>query len=146
MKAPRTQSLGQLGDAKNDSARAKVPSAKRRREMAKAAVKELAITTGEDAPIEVRRLLKSYEPSALRWARSDDRYVIVRAILVRGDDRAQRWLRSVLRRDQVRELVRQYGGAGSSEPERARLRRALRLTLEDIPARPYLGFRWGKSG
>jgi hypothetical protein len=39
----------------------------------------------------VRRLRKSYEPAALEWAEADHRYVIVREILLRGDEAAARW-------------------------------------------------------
>lgn len=44
-----------------------------------------AITNAADAPEAVRRLLKTYDPSALVWTRPDDRYAIVCEILVRGD-------------------------------------------------------------
>jgi hypothetical protein len=76
------------------------------------------------------------------WAQPDHRYVIVREIVLRGDEEALRWLRSVLGRNQVRALVRRYGGAGVSEPDRAKLRKELDLTTADIPSRPYLGFKW----
>jgi hypothetical protein len=167
VKNPHAVALGRLGGVKGGPARARALSAKRRREIASAAGtarfvnlsatarRDLArraararwaqrriIVTARDAPVEVRRLLKSYDHSALRWAEPNDRYVIVREIIVRGDDGAKRWLRSVLRRDQVRELVRQYHGAGCSEPQRAKLRSELRLTVDDIPTRPYLGLRW----
>lgn len=99
------------------------------------------IATALDAPIEVRRLLKSYDSSALRWEDLNDRYAIIREILVRGDNGARRWLRRVLPRREVREIVRQYAGAGCSEPDRARLRRALALTTVDLPTRPYVGLR-----
>jgi hypothetical protein len=95
-----------------------------------------------EAPDVVRRLLKGYDVSTLSWANPDHRYAIVRAILVRGDDQAAHWLGSILRRNEVRALVRQYRGAGCNEPERRRLRRELRLTVSDIPNRPYLGFEW----
>ena len=86
-----------------------------------------------EAPDVVRRLLKGYDVSTLSWANPDHRYAIVRAILVRGDDQAAHWLR---------DLVQQYRGAGCNEPERRKLRRELRLTVSDIPNRPYLGFEW----
>jgi hypothetical protein len=95
-----------------------------------------------EAPDVVRRLLKGYDVSTLSWANPDHRYAIVRAILVRGDDQAAHWLGSILRRNEVRALVRQYRGAGCNEPERRKLRRELRLTVSDIPNRPYLGFEW----
>jgi hypothetical protein len=101
-----------------------------------------AVASGADAPLAVRRLLKTYDPAALKWSEPDHRYVIVREIVLRGDEQALRWLRSVLGRNQVRALVRRYGGAGVSEPDRAKLRKELDLTTADIPSRPYLGFQW----
>jgi hypothetical protein len=86
--------------------------------------------------------LKTYDPSALNWSAANDRYVIVREILLRGDHDALAWLRGVLGRNEVRALVRRYQGAGANEPQRAKLRRELGLTREDIPSRPYLGFQW----
>lgn len=101
-----------------------------------------SIVTVPDAPETVRRLLKSYDPATLRWSKADDRYAVVREILVRGDEAANRWLRGVLSRDQVRELVRRYAGAGCNEPEREKLRKELRLGPEAIPVRPYMGLKW----
>jgi ribosomal protein L15E len=98
--------------------------------------------TAAEAPEAVRRLLKSYDVAALKWAESDHRYAIVREILVRGDDEAARWLHKILRLSEIRELVRRYRGAGCSEPERQKLRKEFRLTVDDIPSRPYLGFKW----
>jgi hypothetical protein len=167
MKNPHAVALGRLGGAKGGPARAKVLSAKRRREIAQKAglarVKGLSrqgrgalalraasarwamaapIRTAAEAPVAVRRLMKSYDPSALKWSESDHRYAIVRAILVRGDDEAARWLGKMLRRAEICELVQRYGGAGCNQPERQKLRKKLRLTLADIPNRPYLGFKW----
>lgn len=163
--------LGRLGGAKGGPARAKALSARRRREIARRAgaarAKALSpaerqhlarraatarwthtrrIVTGQDAPEAVRRLLKSYDPAALRWAKPDHRYAIVREVLVRGDDEAARWLHDVLREAEVRELVRRYRGAGCNEPDRQKLRTTLRLTTDDIPVRPYLGFTWPSRG
>ncbi len=169
MKNPHAVALGRLGGAKGGHARAKVLSAERRQQIASKAGeararalsslkrKEIArhaavvrwarpaIVTGLDAPETVRRLLKTYDPSDLIWERPDDRYAIVREILVRGEDKARRWLRMILRRSEVRELVRQYRGAGCSEPERRKLRNELALTSDDIPVRPYLGFQWRRG-
>jgi hypothetical protein len=156
--------LGRLGGLKGGPARAEVLSAIRRREIAsrggvarfsalsaaqrgglarRAArarwAAKPAPVTASDAPIEVRRLLKSYDPSALRWSKPNVRYLIVTEILVRGDGAAKRWLRGVLRREQVRHLVRRFRGAGCNEPQRAKLRRELRLSVRDVPRRPYLG-------
>jgi hypothetical protein len=166
-KNPHAVALGRLGGLIGGPARAKALGAKRRREIAtRAGLARAAalsameratlarraaqtrwdatrtVRSGADAPQSVRRLLKSYEPAALKWSEPDHRYVIVREILLRGDDDAGGWLRTVLGRNQVRALIRRYGGAGISEPDRARLRKELELTTEDIPSRPYLGFKW----
>lgn len=167
MKNPHAVALGRLGGAKGGPARAMALSARRRQEIARKAGRARArtlslsdrkalasraalarwanrpmIRTAAQAPEAVRRLLKSYDLGALAWANPDHQYAIVRAILVRGDAQAARWLRGVLPETKVRELVRHYRGAGCNEPERRRLRKELRLTLNDIPSRPYLGFQW----
>ena len=170
MKNPHAVALGKLGGSKGGRARAEALSAGRRQEIAskagaararalsssqrkeiarRAAVvrwaRKPAITTAADAPEAVRRLLKTYDPSALVWARPDDRYAIVCEILVRGDGEAKRWLRAVLPRKGVRELVRQYRGTGCSEPERRKLRKELDLTNDDLPVRAYLGLKWRRA-
>jgi hypothetical protein len=99
-----------------------------------------APTTAGDAPEAVRKLLKSYDPNALDWENTGHRYEVVVAVLTRGNDEAKAWLLSVLPRREVRELVRQYHGAGCAEPDRALLRRLLRLSRADIPVRAYVGF------
>jgi hypothetical protein len=96
--------------------------------------------TAADAPTSVRRLLKSYKPSALRWKVAGHRYAIIVAILTRGDDHARRWLWTVVSRSEARDLVRKYRGAGYAEPDRALLREQLELTTADLPSRPFLGF------
>jgi hypothetical protein len=96
--------------------------------------------TAADAPESVQKLLKSYDPGKLRWSIPGHRYEIVIAALTRGDREAKRWLWSVLSRDQVRKLVREFRGAGCAEPTRRLLRRQLKLSKVDIPPRPYLGF------
>jgi hypothetical protein len=103
--------------------------------------------TAADAPASVRRLLKSYEPSALRWKVAGHRYAILVAILTRGDDHARRWLWTLLSRREARDLVRKYRGAGYAEPDRSLLREQLELTTADLPSRPFLGFgREGMNG
>lgn len=97
--------------------------------------------TAADAPLSVRRLLKSYELEDVHWGEDDDRHVMVVAILTRGDAAAKRWLWSVASKDEVRELVRRYRGAGCAEPDREKLREQLDLSTVDIPTRPYLGMR-----
>jgi len=94
--------------------------------------------TGRDAPEAVRRLLKTYQPAALLWADPDHRYAIVREVLVRGDQTARAWLAAVMASADVRTLVKEYRGAGCSEPERQRLRTEFGLSTEDIPVRPGL--------
>jgi hypothetical protein len=98
------------------------------------------VATALDAPASVRRALERalerYDPAALVWADPDHRYVIVRESLIRGDRSAVRWLRSVLRPAEIRELVRRNRGSGCNETERQRLRKTLRLSSTDIPVRP----------
>lgn len=170
MKNPHAVALGRLGGAKGGPARARLLPAKRRQEIARHAgiarwkdlteverrrqarraarvrwQKAAENLTAADAPMAVQRLLKTYDPSSLRWANRDHRHIIVREILVRGDASAKRWLRRKLARAEVRELIREYRGAGSSEPDRQILRRSLSLTTQDLPVRPYLGLQWQPS-
>jgi hypothetical protein len=44
----------------------------------------------------VRRLLKSYDPDALRWEDLNDRHAIACEVVLRGDDEARRWLGRLL--------------------------------------------------
>ena len=167
MKNRHAVALGRLGGAKGGAARAAALTPTRRREIARAAglarVKRLtpaerqnlarkaararwgpkglgASVALSEAPTSVRRLLQSYDPAKLSWSRTSTRYMVVREILVRGDARARQWLRSLLGEAEVRDLVRRYKGAGCNEPARTKLRKTLRLTVEDLPVRPYLGF------
>jgi hypothetical protein len=103
------------------------------------------LETAQDAPEAVGRLLKTYDPAQLKWSVPTDRYAVVREILVRGDDAAQRWLQRVLPRKQVRDLLRAFAGAGCTEPERVRLRKAFRLTVRDIPKRPHKPALWAEQ-
>jgi len=171
MKNPHAVALGRIGGAKGGPARARALAPERRREIAqkagRARVRALSrseraalalraasarwaprqsIQTAAEAPEAVRRLLKSYDVSTLTWANPDHRYAIVRTILVREDTQAAQWLRGILRKAEVRELVQRYRGAGCNEPERQKLRKKLRLTVNDIPNRPYLGFQWPERG
>ncbi|HVZ88928.1 MAG TPA: hypothetical protein VHG72_18310 [Polyangia bacterium] len=164
MKNPHAVALGKLGGAKGGPARAAALPARRRREIAREAgvarwkgltdverrnVARLAARarwqraaeafTSADAPVAVRLLLKPYDPKALRWAIRDDRHTIVREILVRGDALAKRWLRRKLSRSEVRQLIAEYRGAGSNEPDRQILRARLGLSVIDLPVRPYIG-------
>ena len=158
MKNPHAVALGRLGGAKGGAARAKSLSPRRRTEIAKRAGvararalsaaerRELArraaaarwsrhvhIATVAEAPAAVRRLVARYDPAQLRWARLDHRYVVVREIVLRGDDRAVRWLRSILPAHKLRRLIQHFAGAGCGELERQKLRRALHLSVKDIP-------------
>lgn len=170
MKNPHAVALGKLGGAKGGRARAAALGSERREEIARlagaarwrsvplserAAIARRAARarwrrtteklTAADAPDAVQRLLKTYDPSALRWVNRDDRHVIVREIVLRGDAVANRWLRRKLSRADLRALIRAYAGAGCNEPDRAVLRKKLNLTVEDIPVRPYLGFAWQRQ-
>jgi hypothetical protein len=163
MKNLHAVALGRLGGSKGGRARAAVLSPRRRQEIARAAAHARSrsltraeraaiarraalarwaspISTALEAPAEVRRLLKSYELSDLRWSDTRDRYTIVREVLVRGGDTARKWLRRSLKEDAVRDLVRRFRGAGCSEPERRKLRNELGLSTEDVPVRSYIGF------
>ena len=170
MKNPHAVALGRLGGAKGGRARAEALSPTRRSEIASAAgaararllspaerqalarkaadarwAQQRSISTLDEAPLAVRRLLKSYDPAKLLWSDRDARYVVVREILVRGDESARSWLRTILRGEQVRKLVRHYRGAGCNEPARKKLRTQLRLSVEDIPTRSYLGLTWRRG-
>jgi hypothetical protein len=167
MKNPHAVALGKLGGAKGGLARAATLPARRRHEIARDAgiarwkgltaeerriVARLAASarwrkaaenlTAADAPLAVQRLLKTDDPRSLRWANRDDRHAIVREILVRGDASAKRWLSRKLSRNEIRELIAEYRGAGSSEPDRQILRKKLGLTTSELPIRPHLGFQW----
>jgi hypothetical protein len=101
--------------------------------------------SGQDTtpyPQSVAQLLKTYEPSQLRWENPADRWAIVSAVLVRGGVDAREWLGRRLSRAELQQLARQFRGAGLNEPDRAKVRADLGLSEEDIPKRPFLGFRW----
>ena len=153
-KNPHAVALGRrgglAGGRKGGVARALALSPERRREIARqAASARWAPTTpirADAVPSAVRRLLKTYDPSQLRWNDATDRWAIVSAILVRGSEEARDWLRARLSSEELRELARQFHGAGLNEPDRARLRAELDLDEEEIPPRPFLGFDWGDGG
>jgi hypothetical protein len=97
--------------------------------------------TAADASMVVQRLLKTYDPKALRWANRDDRHAIVREILVRGDAVARRWLRRKLPRGEPRELIVEWGPparrAGPSNPARkTRSQRPVRVMVIFPPGEP----------
>lgn len=136
--AARRREIARVGGL----ARAQAQTPEQRRDLAhRAAVarweRRPRVATAQDAPGAVRRLLRDYDAGALVWADPDHRYLIAWHILVRGDEIAVRWLRSLLRPSEVRDLVRRHRGHGCSEPEREKLRKKLRLTPAEIPIRPY---------
>lgn len=99
--------------------------------------------TALDMPIEVRRLLKSYELEELHWADPRARYTIAIEILTRGDDEAEQWLWTLCTREEIRDLFRQFAGAGCGDNDaRAHLREKLGLTIEELPDRPFRPFPW----
>jgi hypothetical protein len=139
---------GLAGGQKGGLARAAKLSPERRREIAAQAASVrwgtgVSVETANTFPLAVRQLLKTYDPAQLRWDVPSDRWAIVSAILTRGAPDARSWLGSRLATDQLRELARQFKGAGLNEPERAKLRADLGLTEADIPKRPFLGFTRG---
>jgi hypothetical protein len=93
-----------------------------------------------DLPMSVLQLVKSYDVSALRWERADDRYAVVREVLDRGSLEARRWLQTQLSREETRQLLREFRGAGFDEPGRQRLRAEYGLTTEDIPVRAFIAW------
>lgn len=98
----------------------------------------IGLVTAENAPLEVRQLLKTYDPKQLRWAEPCARLTIVTEILTRGESVAKNWLGLVLPEEEVRELIKWGRGTGCSEPYRKLLRKQLKLTTEDIPVRAQL--------
>jgi len=157
-KNPHAVALGRLGGAKGGPARAKALSARRRSQIAKRGAaaraesmspmerRDLALLAAvarwslrsplanvAQGPPLARRLLNKLDLDNLRWSNRDHRYLVVREILLRGDDRAFQWLRRFLSTRDISNLVRSYAGAGCSERERQRLRRVLRLGHDDIP-------------
>lgn len=93
-----------------------------------------------DLPLSVLQLIKSYDVASLRWERIEDRYAIVREILDRGSREARGWLDGQLSREEVRELLREFRGAGFDEPGRAKLRAEYGLTTDDLPPRAYVAW------
>jgi hypothetical protein len=93
-----------------------------------------------DLPLSVLQLIKSYDVSALRWERSEDRYAIVREILDRGSPEARDWLWTQLTRGEIQRLLREFRGAGFDEPGRAKLRAEFGLSTDEIPVRPFVAW------
>jgi hypothetical protein len=98
---------------------------------------DAAASMAVDLPIAVRRLLDSSPAREPRWALPEERHTIVVEILTRGDDAAERWLWSQTSKDDVRSLLRQYGGAGFDDEARDMLRRKMGLSERDVPRRPF---------
>jgi hypothetical protein len=130
----RNERIAATGDAGGDSSKRPDP-----RPLPVPVGNSAAPMTAADAPESVVKLLTSYDPKELRWRVTDHRHLIVVATLTRGNTEAKDWLWSVLSHDEVRDLVRQYAGAGCAEPDRVQLREQLDLTTTDIPTRAYLG-------
>lgn len=131
-------------------ARALSLSPQRRREIAQLAAQKRWSTVRSKAkppanvplPLPVAQLLKTYDVAKLDWMQQDHRYAIVREIVRRGSRPARMWLKGMLSETGVRELLRQYAGAGFNEPERKLLRKRYLLTTQDVPERAFLGFEW----
>jgi hypothetical protein len=138
----RRRAIAELGG----HARARSLTASRRRRIAKRAAQarwaRARIVTAADAPEVVQQLLKTYDLAALQWAVADHRYAVVREILLRGAPEARAWLARMLRREEVRALLREYRGAGCTEPERKRLRQQFRLTTDALPERWHIPALW----
>jgi hypothetical protein len=88
-------------------------------------------------PIEVRRLLDAPGSPEPRWDVPEERHAIVVEILTRGDAAAERWLWAQNSREEVRSLIRSFGGAGCDDEARAVLRRKMGLSERDVPPRPF---------
>lgn len=88
-------------------------------------------------PVEVLRLLDSAVARDARWHVPEERHAIVVEILTRGDASAERWLWAQNSRDEVRSLIRRFGGAGCDDEARAVLRRKMGLSERDVPTRPF---------
>lgn len=154
MKNANAVALGRLGGLKGGPlggrARALSLSPERRRAIAQLAAQKrwgAAKTKPKAAaktplPLAVAQLLKTYDVAKLNWMNDDDRYAIVREIVRRGSRPARTWLNGMLSESGVRELLRQYAGAGFNEPERKLLRKRYLLTKQDVPERAFLGFEW----
>jgi transposase-like protein len=89
-----------------------------------------------ELPAEVLELLPA-EPGPLRWRVPEERHGIVVEILTHGNEAAESWLWSQNSREEVRALLRRFGGAGYDDEAREMLRRKMGLTELDIPPRPF---------
>jgi hypothetical protein len=67
----------------------------------------------------------------------EERHAIVVEILTRGDAAAESWLWAQNSREEVRSLIRRFGGAGYDDEARAVLRRKMGLSERDVRARPF---------
>jgi hypothetical protein len=100
------------------------------------------LVTAKDLPIEVQCLLKSYDLASLQWESARVRHTIIVQILTRGNEDAERWLWATLTREEVRHLLRQFGGAGADNEGRVMLREKTGLTEEELPPRPFGSLPW----
>jgi hypothetical protein len=89
-----------------------------------------------ELPAEVAELIHDGE-GPLRWRVPEERHGIVVEILTHGSEAAESWLWSQNSREEVRALLRRFGGAGYDDEAREILRRKMGLTELDIPPRPF---------
>jgi hypothetical protein len=89
-----------------------------------------------ELPAEVLALLHA-EAGPLRWRVPEERHGIIVEILTHGSEAAESWLWSQSSREEVRALLRRFGGAGYDDEAREILRRKMGLTELDIPPRPF---------
>jgi hypothetical protein len=90
----------------------------------------------QELPIEIQRLLDS-AARPLQWSVPRERHDIVVEILTRGDTAAENWLWVQSSKEDVRALLRRFGGAGCDDETRDLLRRKMGLSEFDIPPRPF---------
>jgi hypothetical protein len=96
----------------------------------------VALVTGEDLPSGVQALLKSYELADLRWEKRNVRHTVVVEVLTRGHPDDEQWLWKTLGVDEVRALLREFGGAGADNEGRVVLRQKAGLSESEVPPRP----------
>jgi hypothetical protein len=90
----------------------------------------------QELPVEIQRLLDSVART-LQWSVPRERHDIVVEILTRGDTAAENWLWAQSSKEEVRALLRRFGGAGCDDETRDLLRRRMGLTEFAIPPRPF---------
>jgi hypothetical protein len=93
--------------------------------------------TAAEAPGAVQQLLRSYDPRKLEWTDPRARWAVVGEVITRGGAEAWAWVLSVMSRSEVQELARWARGSGYCDHDRAKIRKKLRLSLKDVPNRPW---------